>query len=60
MTPGPALNAGFGLALCCATSTLMALPLGVHLHVVAGWWFAIIWWWTFSLTVWYQETRVPT
>ena len=60
MTPERAFHAGHLQTLCCVTSTLVALPLGVHLHVVGGWWFAMIWWWTFSLTLWHQDIRVQT
>jgi len=46
------------IPLCCAMTTLAALPCGTYLHTVGGCWFAIIWWCTFSLTLCYYEGRV--
>jgi len=45
------------ITLWCALLTLAALPLGNHLHTVGGWWFAMIWWWAFSLSLWYHDLR---
>jgi hypothetical protein len=47
-----------GITLCCLTSTLLALPSGAYLHTVGGSWFAIIWWWTFSLALWFRDRRL--
>lgn len=58
MIPDLRLRAGLRLTLCCVTGTLLALPLGIRLHLLGGWWFALIWWWTFSLALWDHDVRV--
>ena len=53
----PALprKASICISLCCAVATLAALPSGMYLHILRGWWFAIIWWSAFSLALWYFD-----
>lgn len=48
------------ITLGCALVTVAALPLGRSLHTVGPWWFAMIWWWSFSLALWYQDDRLLT
>ena len=45
------------VTLCCMMSTLLALPSGAYLHTVGGSWFAVIWWWAFSLALSYHDGR---
>jgi hypothetical protein len=49
------LRALIAITLCCALLTPAALPLGRHLHTLGGWWFAMTWWWSFSLALWYTH-----
>ena len=43
------------VTLCCGTATLAALPSGVYLHIVGVGWFAMVWWWSFSIALWYHD-----
>lgn len=38
--------------LCCVLAVMIAWPLGLHLQLIGGWWFAITWWFAFSLMLW--------
>ncbi len=53
------LRSLLAITLWCALLTLAALPLGTHLHTASGWWFAMIWWWSFSLSLWYHDVWHP-
>lgn len=53
------LRSLLAITLCCALLTLAALPLGSYLHTVGAWWFAMIWWWSFSLALWYTHVWHP-
>jgi hypothetical protein len=48
------------ITLACVTSTLVALPLGSWLHVLGSAWFATMWWWAFSVALWYFDGRQLT
>jgi len=54
------LRALMAITSGCALVSLAALPLGRSLHTVDPWWFAMIWWWSFSLSLWYQDDRLLT
>jgi hypothetical protein len=49
------LRSLLAITLCCSLFTLAALPFGIYLHIVGGWWFAMVWWWSFSLALWYTH-----
>jgi hypothetical protein len=46
----------FAITLCCGLSTLVAMPLGRLLHTAGPGWFAMVWWWSFSLALRYTDT----
>jgi hypothetical protein len=43
------------ITLCCGAATLAALPSGVYLHTMGVGWFAMVWWWSFSIALWYHD-----
>jgi len=46
-----------GIALCCMLATLAGVPLGLYLHTISGWWFAMLWWFAFSAALWSVDVR---
>ena len=45
------------IASCCALSSFMALFTVQHSHLLGPWWFAVVWWFTFSAGLWYCDRR---
>jgi hypothetical protein len=45
------------ITLCCGSAMPAALPPGAYLHILGTWWFAMVWWWSFSIALWCQNGR---
>jgi hypothetical protein len=45
------------ITLCCGSAMPAALRSGAYIHILGAWWFAMVWWWSFSIALWFQNGR---
>jgi hypothetical protein len=43
------------IAACCMLAAFVSLFTASHFHALGAWWFAVLWWFTFSGGLWYFD-----